>query len=154
MTLQHLCTTYAVNSSRLVVIAGYNSHGIFNHIKAKPMEEIPPSVLTVLKRMQTNLCFVWEHLPEKVHEEEQWFYRKMHATNISIGSKKVYPLFTSLSKATYYKILDNNPSFCRSVNLYIHTGILLYLGNYDEGLISSQHNRITFPVADNSTRPT
>jgi hypothetical protein len=63
-------------------------------------------------------------------------------------------LFTFNNRNNFYIHLDHNSQLCKNVALYVHTGMLLFFGNYDEGLTESQQSLNTLPDADNPTRPT
>ena len=124
-----------------MILGGYQSSGVYNYYRKREFDQLPPKVVLILLQMHSNLNFIYLNCHKIQDDNDKWFFRKMHASNISVGSKAIYPLFTFNNKNNFYRLLDIKPELCQNVALYIHTGMLLYFGNYDETLIKNSESK-------------
>lgn len=151
MTYQYFCITYGVSSMRITTFAGYKSSGIQNFLKPKTYNDMPYGVRRAIKLMAVNMHFIYHN--QNINDDPDWFIEKMHASNIRVFSKELYKQFTFTTNQNFQYKIRKSEALCRQVCLFVWTGIYLFIGCYDEGLTSSQHDLNTLPPDTNSTSP-
>jgi hypothetical protein len=126
MTFEQWVRKYAVNSRKFLTASGFASDGSKHFYRNYKYSSLPYKMKQTARLMSYNFA--------KFAQTEDFdfeFLTLMKKSCVCITSERIYPRYCTTYKLDYWKRIQEDDEFCRRISLDLHTGVMLFVGEYE-----------------------